>query len=225
MKVFIKICGLACAEDVAAVAALRPDALGFVFWPRSPRAVTPEQVASWTRALPPDILKVGVFVDPAPEELRRTVTTARLNIVQWHGHAMKAEGGRRKADEVFQSLEKTLSGVSGLWKVVRPDRGPGGSPTAIRDVEPFVDAILLDSYSPTAPGGTGQVGDWAAARDFVAHCRKPVLLAGGLKPANVRAAVQAVRPWGVDVSTGVEARPGQKDLELVKRFIETCRTL
>jgi phosphoribosylanthranilate isomerase len=113
-------------------------------------------------------------------------------------------------------LEKSLSGVSKLWKVHRLDReNPAGGA--------FVDALVLDSYSPAAPGGTGQTVDWTAARAFVAASRTKVILAGGLTPENVAEGIRAVRPWGVDVSSGVEAQPGRKDLAAVKRFIETCR--
>ena len=111
MKLFVKICGLANAADVTAVTDLRPDALGFVFWPRSPRAVTPEQVAVWTRALPPGLLKVGVFVDPALEDIRRAVDLARLDVVQWHGFPTAGEMGT----DFFQALEQMLAGMAQDW--------------------------------------------------------------------------------------------------------------
>jgi phosphoribosylanthranilate isomerase len=220
MSVFVKICGLANAADVAAVAALRPDALGFVLWPKSKRAVRPEQVAEWTRDLPPGQLKVGVVVDESIEEVRRAVEVARLDVVQWHGfpevRGQRSEVSRQAEADFFQALEKSLSGVSKLWKVHRLDREnpPPGA---------FVDALVLDSYSPAAPGGTGQTVDWTAARAFVAASRAKVILAGGLTPENIAEGIRAVRPWGVDVSSGVEAQPGRKDLTAVKRFIETCR--
>ena len=268
MKLFVKICGLANAADVTAVTDLRPDALGFVFWPRSPRAVTPEQVAVWTRALPPGLLKVGVFVDPALEDIRRAVDLARLDVVQWHGFPA---GGNSAADFI-QALRQALAGVvqarpsvvggasatlrSGEAPALRstssPARGTGspahnesirgaGSPahegSPARTIKVWqvvhlghesasvrcVDAVVLDSYSPAAPGGTGHTVDWTAARAFVAASRTRVLLAGGLRAENVAAAIRAVRPWGVDVSSGVEAQPGRKHLDAVKRFIEACR--
>ncbi|MCX6995633.1 MAG: phosphoribosylanthranilate isomerase [Kiritimatiellaeota bacterium] len=236
MSLFVKICGLANAADVAAVAALRPDALGFVFWPRSPRAVTPEQVAGWTRALPPGLLKVGVFVDPAPEDIRRAVDRARLDVVQWHGFPVvsgqPSAASQKRETEFFQGLEKMLSGISKPWN---SDVGGAGSPAHTIKVWQVVhighesasvrcvDALVLDSYSPAAPGGTGQTVDWTVARAFVAASRTRVLLAGGLRAENVAEALRVVRPWGVDVSSGVEARPGRKQLDAVQRFIETCR--
>ena len=210
MSIFVKICGLANAADVAAVAALQPDAIGFVLWPKSPRAVRPEQIAEWTSALPPGLLKVGVFVDTNPYDIRRAVKVARLDVVQWHGFPKK---GKPHA-ALFQTLEKELKGVAKVWTVVRLDREPAPA---------FVDALLLDSYSPGTPGGTGQTLDWPVAREFVAASRTKVLLAGGLRPDNVAEAIRTVRPWGVDVSSGVEAQPGKKDLDAVRRFIEAAR--
>ena len=210
MSIFVKICGLANAEDVAAVAALRPDALGFVLWPKSPRAVRPEQIAEWTAALPPDLLKVGVFVDTNPYDIRRAVKIARLDVVQWHGFPKK---GKAHAT-LFQTLEKELAGVARVWTVVRLDREPAPA---------FVDALLLDSYSPATPGGTGQTVDWAVAREFVAASRTKVVLAGGLRAENVAEAIRTVQPWGVDVSSGVESQPGKKNLDAVRQFIESAR--
>jgi len=210
MSLFVKICGLANAEDVAAVAALKPDALGFVFWPKSKRAVRPEQIAEWTAELPPGLLKVGVFVDADPYAIRRAVKIAKLDVVQWHGFPKIGKAYMA----LFQTLEKELTGVAKVWTVVRLDREPAPA---------FVDAVVLDSYSPATPGGTGQQVDLAAAREFMLSSAKPVLLAGGLRPENVAEAIRAVRPWGVDVSSGVEDEPGKKDLDAVKRFIESCR--
>lgn len=210
MSIFVKICGLANAEDVAAVAALQPDALGFVLWPKSPRAVQAKQIAEWTRDLPPGVLKVGVFVEPDAEAIRRAVDRAHLDVVQWHGFPKLGKGYA----QFFQALEKELAGVSKVWTVVRLDRAPAPA---------FVDAVVLDSYSPATPGGTGQLVDWTMAREFVATSPSKVMLAGGLRPENVAEAIRTVQPWGVDVSSGVEAQPGRKDLEAVKRFIESCR--
>jgi phosphoribosylanthranilate isomerase len=203
MGLFVKICGLARAQDVQAVARLAPDALGFVFWPGSKRAVRAEEVREWVRDVPSALLKVGVFVDAAPDEVRRVVETAGLDVAQLHG----AEEPEAFADIPFR-----------LWRAV--SLRPGVDPHLDGW---FVDAFLVDSYSPQSPGGTGQVGDWAAAREFVQQMPQRVLLAGGLTPDNVQAAVRAVRPWGVDVSSGVEARPREKDLDKVKAFIERCR--
>lgn len=209
MSVFVKICGLASGGDVAAVAALRPDAMGFVFWEKSKRAVNVKDVAEWTRGLPAEILRVGVFVDASPDEMARAVAEAGLDVVQLHGG--------QAAD--FPRVGKTAGVFSKVWKVVHLDRGGPGPGEAAQ-----VDAYLLDSYSEQSPGGTGKTCDWAAARAFVEGAGKPVLLAGGLTPGNVAEAIRQVGPWGVDVSTGVEERAGKKDLERVRAFIGACRS-
>ena len=210
---FVKICGLCSGADVQAVAALEPDALGFVFWSGSKRCVRPADVAAWTRGLPSGLLKVGVFVNTAPAELEATVREAGLDVVQY-GFFQTLE----KQQEIFPNIGKKIREFSKHWKTVYPGRGEPAPGEAA-----FVDAFLLDSYSAESPGGTGRVGDWAAARAFVAHCGKPVVLAGGLTPDNVAEAIREVRPWGVDVSSGVEVAPGRKDLKKVEGFVRACR--
>jgi phosphoribosylanthranilate isomerase len=203
MGVFVKICGNARAEDVAEVAALKPDAMGFIFWPASPRAVDPEAVAEWTRSLDPAILKVGVFADESPERVLDVVRRARLQAVQLHGSEPPDQAAR----------------IPGrVWKVIHLDRLSPEQAAAYS-----VDAFLIDSYSSRSPGGTGKVVDWNRARAFVETAGRPVLLAGGLTPGNVAEAIRTVRPWGVDVASGLEQEPGRKDINLVKAFIEACR--
>ena len=203
MGCFVKICGIANAADALAVAALRPDAMGFVFWSGSRRAVQAEDVGTWLRDVPAEIKRVGVFVDAAPADVLRIMEHAGLDAAQLHGH---------EASEAFAGFSKSIWRAVALRDGVAPDlRGWS------------VDAYLVDTYSPQAPGGTGQVGDWPAARAFVSQSVKPVLLAGGLTPENVRDALRVVGPWGADVSSGVEAEPGRKDLDKVRRFIEQCR--
>ena len=203
MNVFVKICGLCTEEDVDGVAALKPDAMGFVFWRKSKRAVSIERAAEWSRGVPKGIAKVGVFVDASIAEIARAIRQVKLDIVQLHGH---------EPPELVELLPTKV------WRVWRPGRESGELPDAYP-----VDAFLVDSYSSAAPGGTGQLADWDEARAFVKSVKTPVVLAGGLKSDNVREAVKKVRPWGVDVSSGVEVRPGKKDLELVREFIKQCR--
>ena len=209
MSLFVKICGMCSREDFEGVTALQPDAVGFVFWEKSKRYVEPSTVAGWTRSFDRPVLKVGVFVDPDPEQALRVAGEARLDVIQAH---------------FFQSLEKRTDFFPMIgkkyrtWMVLCLGRDPAPPVDADR-----VDAYLLDSYSQQSPGGTGMTNDWNAARAFVERHEKPVLLAGGLNPGNVADAVRQVRPWGVDVSSGVEERPGKKDISLVKAFIEQCR--
>lgn len=204
MGCFVKICGLTSEADVDAVVALKPDAIGFVFWPQSKRAVKPEDVAVWTRDIPVTIRRVGVFVDMLPEDILRTMELANVEIAQLHGAEQHSD---------FVNFPRPI------WRAVRIPRGG----TAIPPAGWSVAAYLVDTYSKGAPGGTGEVGDWKLAHEFVNRAMKPVLLAGGLTPENVREALNVVKPWGVDVSSGVESEPGKKDIQKVKRFIEQCR--
>lgn len=203
MGVFVKICGIANREDADAVAELGPDAMGFNLWPGSKRYAEPEKVAEWARRVPAGILKVGIFVDASAGQVRETMQRTGLEVAQLHGKE-QAEEFRNSGFRIWKALP-LKAGIA--------EAAEGWS----------VDAFLVDTYSPQSPGGTGQVGDWVAARAFVEQAPARVLLAGGLTPDNVREAIRAVRPWGVDVSSGVEARPGRKDLDNVRAFIERCR--
>ena len=203
MGIFVKICCIANEDDALRVAELRPDAVGFIFSAKSKRHVTASDVGRWTAQLPKDLLKVGVFVDTEPRLVASIMQEAGLDVAQLHGSEMPmayAKLGLR------------------VWKTAYAGRADASSLSASP-----IDAVLLDTYSPTSPGGTGEVGDWKAAADFVKSCTKHVLLAGGLSPENVREAIRAVRPWGVDVCSVVEASPGRKDLKKVEAFITACR--
>src|SRR6266705_408011 len=203
MPAKVKICGLTNLPDGLAAAEAGADALGFVFYDQSPRLVTVEAAGAIIRALPPFIVKVGVFVN-APEDLVfRAISQCGLNLLQFHGDespeyclqfglmSMKAF---RMRDE--QSLEALAAYKTDAW--------------------------LLDAYAPDKPGGTGATFNW----DLAIAARKwgrPIFLAGGLTPDNVAQAVQRARPYAVDVSSGVETAPGKKDAAKVKEFIEAVR--
>ncbi len=205
MGIFVKICGCASASDTQAVAAMRPDAVGFILWPGSKRYVKPHEIADWTRDWSGDVLKVGVFVDESIEQIRAAADQAGLDIVQLHGH-------ERPEDCTGWATRQ-------VWKAIHLNRA---LPESFAAYAP--DAFLLDYHGDRMPGGTGQCVDWQDAREFVARSPQKVLLAGGLNRDNVVAAIHAVRPWGVDVSSGVEQAPGKKDLTAVKDFIEQCRS-
>lgn len=206
MSVFVKICGLTCAEDLDGAFEAGPDAVGFVFWPKSPRAVTVEQAAAlWTRNWPATIARVGVFVNEMPETVARVAETARLDIVQLHG----AEDPAR-----YRVADRRI------WLVRR--LSPTSSPTPSSADSP--DAYVLDSQTADRPGGTGVALDWTAAAAFIRTANRPVVLAGGLTPENVADAIRRARPWGVDVSSGVESRPGRKDRKRMMEFVLQCRS-
>ena len=200
--VLVKICGVTRLEDALAAARLGADRVGFNFWPRSRRYVTPAAAAALVAALPPGVLAVGVFVDPTPEELQAAVRASGVRSVQLHGDEPPALC-RAVALPVVKAIR-----VKGL-----------GSLSALSAYP--VSAFLLDSASP-GYGGSGTAFDWALAAQAAA--RAPVWLAGGLTPSNVAEAVARVRPLGVDVASGVESAPGVKDAGLMEAFIRNARS-
>ncbi len=203
----IKICGITREEDAAAAVETGADAIGVVF-ARSPRRSTVAQARRIVATLPPYISAVGVFVNARASTILRTVAEAGLSEVQLHG------------DETPDFVQK-LGGLR-ITKALRVrDR------TFIDRVRQFCDvgvqAILLDAYSPAARGGTSKRLDWnlvtGALGSGLLDDTPPLILAGGLTPLNVRAGVRRIRPWGVDVSSGVETEPGIKCPEKMARFI------
>ena len=198
----IKICGITCLEDALVAIDAGADALGFVFFPKSPRHVFPEQAAAIIRRLPPFVQTVGLFVDEDPETINRTADQCGLDIVQLHGGESPAfcDSVRRRVIKVFRVKDMASLDPMGGYRV---------------------SAFLLDAWSPAAHGGTGQTFNW----EIAAHAAEAgrIILAGGLTPDNVAGAVRQVRPYGVDVSSGVEAAPGQKDPAKVREFIRNAK--
>lgn len=195
----IKICGLTRQEDALAAVDLGADALGFVFAPLSKRRVEPDAVAAIVAALPPFVTAVGVFQNQPLDEVNRLVAHCRLDLAQMHGN----EDAAFMAGVRCRTL-KALA-LTALEDVARLAAFSG---------QP---AFLLDS----GRGGTGQVFDWNLAVRAKAFGR--IVLAGGLTPDNVAAAIAAVRPWAVDGASGTEAAPGRKDLAKLRAFIANAR--
>jgi len=208
MSPFIKICGICSRSDLEQICALEPEAIGFVFWPSSKRYVRPEQVALWLSCIPEAIQKVGVFVEPTADEAEAIARTCQLDVIQIHVTSKDWKMDR----PLFQGLETWLA----------PKMEEGVSSTALSTVDPEPTALLADSFDSEKIGGTGELGNWDTAIQMK-KLGKPLLLAGGLNPANVAEAIATVQPWGVDVSSGVEKEPGVKDLRKVKRFIAAAR--
>lgn len=203
MSVIVKICGITNVADATAAAEAGADALGFVFWKKSPRSVALEAAAAIVRVLPPHIVKVGVFVN-APEDLvLSAMTRCGLNLLQFHGDESPA----------YCLLFGALS-----MKAFRVrDR------TSLQTMTDYAThAWLLDAYAPGAPGGTGECFNWDLAVE-ARQLGRPIFLAGGLTAENVAQAVARVRPYGVDVSSGVEAAPGRKDHAKVRAFIAAAK--
>jgi len=220
MSLWIKICGSTSLHDAQLAGEAGADAVGFVFAP-SPRRVTPVQVAAINPHLPPEIEKIGVFVDASLDEIAATINRCGLTGVQLHSAAGSGLPG--KLHERFGPQLRVL-------RVVHFTAEAGEQLTgeiAQIDRDPHVHAILVDSRTPTAVGGTGIRFDWHAARAAVFSgdpARKPRIAAGGLAPANVAEAIAMLRPWGVDVASGVEAAPGKKDAAKVREFILNVRS-
>jgi phosphoribosylanthranilate isomerase len=209
MSVFVKICGICSRNDLEQICALEPDAIGFVFWPRAKRYVRPEQVAGWLRSIPEQIKKVGVFVEPSAAEVELAARLCHLDVVQIH----LISNDWRIERPLFHGLE--------TWMAPRVDEG--FKPAVISSLRPEPSVILVDSFDSQTVGGTGRKVDLDQASQLVQLLPQHVLLAGGLNPENVRDAIAAVKPWGVDVSSGVEKEPGVKDIRKVKQFIERVR--
>lgn len=198
----IKICGLTHIDDALQACACGADALGLVFYEKSPRCVTREQARAIVAALPPFVTTVGLFVNERPESIREIVDFCGLDVIQLHGD----EG----PDACLFPPRRVLKALR-----VRGEESLAG-------VERFaVAALLLDAWHPDSYGGTGQLGDWKLAARLAAE--RPVILAGGLNPENVAEAIRQVRPYGVDVSSGVESVPGRKNPERVAAFIRNAR--
>jgi phosphoribosylanthranilate isomerase len=204
MSTKVKICGLTSVVDALAAAEAGADMIGLMFYAGSPRHITVAQAVEIARALPPFVLKVGVFVNPEEEQVLEAIAACGLNLLQFHG------------DEPSEFC--TQFGLMSM-KALRVQNSD--SLTALENYA--TDAFLLDAYSKSGLGGTGEKFNWdlaVAAQKF----GKPIFLAGGLKPENVADAVRQVQPFAVDVSSGVESAPGKKDAAKVRAFIQAVRT-
>jgi phosphoribosylanthranilate isomerase len=197
--VFVKICGITSEEDALLAVAMGADAVGFIFAP-SPRKMIPEDVRDIAKRLPPEIVTVGVFRDEHPQRVVDVVHLAGLRCAQLHGHEASAD-----VRWIRERVQAVIQGVT------------AGEDAFARARDTPADIVLVDGPRP----GTGTVFDWSLAEGAPSGMR--VMLAGGLSPDNVAAAIRKVRPWGVDVASGVESGPGRKDATLVRRFVEAAK--
>ncbi len=208
----VKICGLTNLEDAFAAVEAGTDMLGFNFYPDSPRYIEPgrcEQITAALRKQHVTALTVGVFVNEPASDIARILQKCGLDLAQLHG------------DEPPAILEE-LEGRA--FKAIRPQTAAQAD-AAVRRYAHIPHgsgpALLVDAYRPGQYGGTGEVGDWSLVGSIAADT--PILLAGGLTPDNVSAAVAMVRPWGADVASGVESRPGKKDRHKLEAFVRAVR--
>jgi len=200
----IKICGITNKTDAIGAASLEVDMMGFVFYKKSKRYVEPAVVEDIINELPPYIGRVGVFVDEDKGNVLRIAVDAGLDILQFHGNETpeycKDFCNKYKTIKAFRIKdEKDLEKVNSYE----------------------TDFYMFDTYKSDSIGGTGEIFDWNILKDF--EILKPVFISGGLTPDNVGRAIRELSPYGVDVSTGVEASPGRKDITKIKRFVENVR--
>jgi phosphoribosylanthranilate isomerase len=193
----VKICGITSIEDALHAALSGAGALGFNFWPASPRYVRPGEAGRIAASVPREVLKVGVFVDTPADEIESIAAVAGLDVAQLHGPP------DRPLDIAWwQALDATAPGLRETM-----DRSPA-------------EAFLLDAPSGARRGGTGRTFDWSLA---AGHSRR-IILAGGLGPDNVEQAIRAAKPWGVDACSRLEISPGRKDPALVEEFIRRAQS-
>jgi len=198
-----KICGITRVEDALAAAEAGADAIGLVFYPASPRAVGVQQARAIIAALPPFVTTVGLFVNASRCEINETLDAVPLDVLQFHG-----DESPESCDGFHRPWYKALRVQSAEDVRREAARYSGAS------------AILLDAYVAGVPGGTGEVFDWSLIPSDLAL---PLILAGGLTPANVQQAIAQVRPYAVDVSGGVESSKGIKDAAKVREFVRLTR--
>jgi len=216
---WVKICGITNLEDAQTAINAGADALGFVFYDKSPRRVDVSAAQNIVRELPDQIEKVGVFVDADADTIRETASQVGLTAIQLHG--------QDSMDHVWQDSRPIREhlGVSRLILAVPGDRLKQGGVLITDRAREEVFALLLDAQSDGTFGGTGVTFDWMGTRGMVQiiSLKIPVIVAGGLTTSNVAEAVRILKPFGVDVSSGVEASPGKKDPGKVRTFIQAAR--
>ncbi|HRK77002.1 MAG TPA: phosphoribosylanthranilate isomerase [Thiobacillus sp.] len=203
MAVRVKICGITRLQDLHAACDAGADALGFVFYEKSPRHLAIDSAAMLVRALPPFVQSVGLFVNAEPAFIEQVLRAAPLDLLQFHGDETPADCMRYGRPWI---------------KAVRVNRD-----TDLLECAADFDAargLLLDAWVPGVPGGTGERFDWSLIPPDLS---RPIVLSGGLTPDNVAEAVRSVRPWAVDVSSGVEASKGIKDAHKMARFIANAK--
>ncbi len=200
MRTRVKICGFTRDEDARTAAMLGVDAIGLVFYPASPRNVNVKQAQVIVEALPPFVTVVGLFVDERPEAVQAVLNQVRIDLLQFHGE---------ESPDYCESFSRAYI------KAIR--MRPGVDLLKLASDYGSACGLLLDADDPSCKGGTGTSFDWAM---IPAGCPLPVILAGGLKPENVGAALGQVRPYGLDVSSGVEAAKGIKDKDKMAAFLK-----
>jgi phosphoribosylanthranilate isomerase len=210
----IKICGITCVEDALAAARAGADAIGLNFYPASPRFVHSEQAQAIVAASLPGVIKVGLFVGAPPGDVCEAFDRLRLDLIQLHGDEPPEYLTRLGGRPVMRAFRL---GPAGLGPISRYLEGCGRLGCLPR-------LVLLDAYTRGVYGGTGELADWAAAAEYAGMAdAPPLVLAGGLTPQNIAAAIRSVHPAAVDTASGVETSPGRKDPAAVTAFVRAAR--
>ena len=198
----VKFCGLTHEEDITRAVELGVDALGFVFYAPSSRSVAPDHAVMLASLVPAFVTRVGLFVNEQPEIIQSIFERTRLNLIQYHG-----DESPEFCDAVGLPFIKAFRVRPGIDIQTELGRYPKAS------------GFLLDAYVKGQPGGTGERFDW----ELIPQSDAPIILAGGLSPDNAKDAIEQVAPWGLDVSGGIETKPGRKDPDKMRRFMNACR--
>ncbi len=205
MRTRVKICGITRAQDAIKAVEFGADAIGLVFYDKSPRSVSIDDARAIIQRIPPFVTVVGLFVDPSPKDVAAVLHRVSLDLLQFHGDELVSECSAY--GKPYIKAIKLREGVDIVAQVSQYTSARG---------------ILLDTYDPKLPGGTGRVFDWSKIPRGLS---KPIILAGGLTPENVWQAITKVRPFAVDVSGGVEADKGIKDVEKMAAFMRGVQSV
>lgn len=218
---WVKICGITNLEDAQTAIDAGADALGFVFYAQSPRKITDESAREIIEKLPPNIEKVGVFVLDSEEDIVTIAAQAKLTAIQVH---IRGKSAKLPAHPISLGLNHYLAvSASNFFD---QDNAEFAVSKNGADAAQWLHAVFLDSGTPQQPGGTGKVFDWhkaVATAERIQRSGLRLVVAGGLTPNNVRLAMQTLKPWGVDVSSGVEASLGKKDPAKIRAFIAAVK--
>ncbi len=198
----IKICGLRTELDVETAITAGADAVGFVFVKDSPRSITPDEAANLVCMLPPFMDPIGVFVDTPPRDVASMASDSFIEIIQLHGHESQPEIEELQTDFAIIRGARFGTSIFHQWKS-----------------SPLIDMLLVDG----SDGGQGTQFNWEALTQETPEIKRPIILAGGLTPQNVGSAIKIVRPFAVDVSSGVESEAGKKDADLIRSFCQAVR--
>jgi len=205
MRTRVKICGITRAQDAIKAVEFGADAIGLVFYGKSPRAVSVDDARAIIQKIPPFVTVVGLFVDPSPKDVAAVLHRVSLDLLQFHGDELPSECSAYGKPYIKAIKMREGEDIAAQVAQFASARG-----------------ILLDTYDPKVPGGTGRVFDWSRIPKGL---DKPIILAGGLTPENVWQAITKVRPFAVDVSGGVEADKGIKDVERMAAFMRGVQSV